>query len=73
LRRTCWSRSVSTKKFYDAYDQSLYSSLGLAKGIVFDKQNFGQQKLVTGYGKNQNMLPRRCSATKPVRILFACN
>ena len=31
---------IDTDKFYDAYHQTLYSSLGLSKGIVFDQQNF---------------------------------
>jgi len=42
---------IDTDKFYDAYHQELYSSMGLAKGILFDRHSFSEQKLVTGYGK----------------------
>lgn len=42
---------VDVEKFYEAYDQELYSSMGLAKGILFDKQTYGEQKLVVGYNK----------------------
>ena len=42
---------IKTKTFYQAFDQKLYSSLGLTKSIVFDQANFGERKLVTGYGK----------------------
>ena len=42
---------IDVQKFYDAYDQSLYSSLGLGKGIVFDRHSFAEQKLVPGFRK----------------------
>jgi len=42
---------IETKRFYDYYDQSLYGSLGLSKAIVFDKDTYGEEKLVLGYGK----------------------
>ena len=40
---------IDVDKFYEAFDGSVYSSLGLSKGILFDKKQFGEQKLVSGY------------------------
>jgi spermidine dehydrogenase len=42
---------VKTERFYDYFDQELYGGYDLSKAIVFDKENFGEDKLVTGYGK----------------------
>ena len=42
---------IDVEKFYEAYDQSLYSSLGLGKGILFDSNSFSEERLVTGYNK----------------------
>jgi spermidine dehydrogenase len=42
---------VDTQKFYEAYDQELYSSLGLSKSIMFDDESFSEKKLVVGFGK----------------------
>lgn len=41
---------VETERFYNYYHQSLYKSMGLSKAIYFDKETFGEGKLVRGYG-----------------------
>ena len=42
---------IDLNKFYDAFEQDLYSSRGMGFSIVFDEKNFGETKHVTGYGE----------------------
>lgn len=41
---------VNTDRFYTAFDRSLYKSLGLEQALFFDKETFGDDRLVTGEG-----------------------
>ncbi|MFT6434549.1 MAG: spermidine dehydrogenase [Candidatus Azotimanducaceae bacterium] len=42
---------IDLDKFYGAFQQDLYSSRGMGFSIVFDQENFGEAKHVTGYGE----------------------
>lgn len=39
---------VNIKRFETAFDRQFYPGLGLSRGVFFDKENFGEDKLVTG-------------------------
>src|SRR5690606_9178155 len=41
---------VDVQRFYDYYDQDLYSSMGLSYAIAYDSATYGKRKLVRGYG-----------------------
>ncbi len=42
---------VDVQKFYRYYDQNLFSSLKLGSGMFFDRETFGEDRLVAGFGK----------------------
>ena len=41
---------VDTQKFYRYFDRNLYSSMKLGSGIFFDRETFGEDRLVAGFG-----------------------
>ena len=41
---------VDVQRFYDYYDQELYDGLDLGYSIAFDKETYGERKVVHGYG-----------------------
>lgn len=44
---------IDVQKFYTNFDQELYPSLKLAKGILFGAESFGKDTLVRGYGQKE--------------------
>src|SRR4029077_7143414 len=42
---------VETQRFYKYYDQKFFESRGLTRGVFFDKETFGTDKLVPNIGR----------------------
>jgi spermidine dehydrogenase len=42
---------VDVQKFYHYFDQNFYPSLKMGSGMFFDRETFGEDRLVAGFGK----------------------
>ncbi|HET6466887.1 MAG TPA: FAD/NAD(P)-binding protein, partial [Geminicoccaceae bacterium] len=64
---------IDLDRFATAFDRDLYPSLGLARGVFFDRESFGRDKLVVGDGQvlaGEDLLPERLKAW-PVEAFIA--
>lgn len=64
---------VDVRRFETAFERSLYSSLGLSRGMFFSREAFGRDRLVTGDAliMPRNEVSRRLANAKPLTEFVA--
>ena len=64
---------VDVKRFETAFERNLYSSLGLSRGIFFNREAFGRDHLATGESLilPRNEISRRLANAKPLTEFVA--
>lgn len=55
---------IETERFYKYFDQDLYSSIGLSRGLFFDKETFGSDHLAVGDIVDPSVLEHSPLSTK---------
>jgi spermidine dehydrogenase len=64
---------VDLARFETAFERDLYPGLGLARGVFFDRESFGQDRLVVGDGQPiaaDDIAPERLNA-RPIEAFIA--
>ena len=65
-RRMLRDLGVDIERFYSAFEQGFYPSLGLSRGLFFNRETFGRDALVVGEPARVNADPAAKRVSKPL-------